>query len=386
MREFLRWVRLHIPGIGFAKRVLRKLHGALVRAAKGTESLAFEAQTYLYLVFVIFGVAIADCARTGRYSFGSLFVAPTITTVLIISAYVVRRLRAKEPFREQTRRLDGRCRADADPYLATLDIRGDSCVDKINFSLGFKEVPKEAESVLLILHQNRGRWVDRKFLYTVESMLRQIADLEFRDKDGVEKIKWVCFVCRDGSFAAYQPFNKFRTQIKLGNTQYAVLLNQKTSKDFHEKIRGYREEEEKLKCGDAHEPDIITGLEVRTLPEVSAAKPLTNRQALLRLTSQGQSEAMLVTAAEHKPLGIVSLNALLNCTLVGVFPSPDKEDIDKKQREVKSPCPLTETEELKCQTPPAVDPGNDNLKRGAVLEPIPTHIPQEIGNFRVTRP
>lgn len=386
LREFLRYLRrllLPVFLVRLARRV--KLWLRIAIAGLGRAIRFAVKQTILILAPAIIVVG------TGIFSF--LFFQPipplqllliaAVSAALCILAYMVSFIWQDEKWREFDRRLDEPCRPDNDPYTASLDIRGESRFDRDNFVRDFNKIPCECRNVLLLLRQTQKSWWDRSFPYSVESIRRQIEALEDRNPEGARKIKWVCFVTRYGSFAAYQAFKKFRGQIALGNAIYADILNIREPAEFRNTLEKQPKEEDNRERGLAAEQNIIPNLKTGVLPN----RPLTNRETMVRLLDNDWHEAMLVTTHEHKPVGIVTLSDLIKRILpLDLMSNVGKEALEN---EIKTWCNASSQSIGERETPdnrprPPEDYGDDDPARNAMIAGGPRR--RKPADLRFTRP
>jgi hypothetical protein len=190
--------------------------------------------------------------------------------------------------------------------------------------------------------------------------------LEKENPEGAGKIKWVCFTSSHGTFAAYQPFGKFRAQIAIGNVAYAKLLNQEQTPAFYALIEHHRKEEGKLKNGLPADANTIPGLEIGMLPDL----PLINREVLVLLQNYKWNEAMLVTPRERKPIGMVTLHKLIHDTMGFELLSPHAEEALKKKIkswEKDSGVTVAALEKPDNRPAPPADHGDDSPELDAMV-------------------
>lgn len=268
---------------------------------------------------IVFLVVLASSFIAAVHERSAWLLRNAVLTAMLSAAvspliYFARRILHEDEWREHNQRLDAPCRPDNDPHTAFVRIRGESSFDRLNFLLGFHEVPGEAK-VLLTLRQTNRRWWNLMPPYSFASIRRQIEEYEKSDIRKKKQIDWVCFVTREDTFVAYQRYARFAADVMNGNAAYADLLNIRKVDEFVKAVRDQKDtaDQQKKKSGRVG-VGTIPDLQVTILPD-GLESTLTRRQAMRILTEKGESDAMLLTKADYKPIGVVSTTELLKSTL-----------------------------------------------------------------------
>lgn len=275
-----------------------------------------------------------------QHAVQSLWPAALVSAGLVTTAQQALEAPLARKWTRVLARLSERVVPDSGGYTLRIELRTASmAVEELSEQLA--HIPADCREIVLVLKQISRRARDRRDKFELQHTIDQITrahdvvNKKNKNSQTQTEFTWVYLVDRNGKLAAFQRYPLFWIALGGRGLAYMEILNTATPQDFADLLRDHYEAAAYSARQDMTAPitaritarlsNYIPTLELKNV----ITKGIRRRQALAYFKESGWDCAMLVSANDHKPLGVVSLRDLVDSDLIG----EEKQDDDKKIEE-----------------------------------------------------